>query len=119
MTRGLIFLLPALLLTRILGGQLPVGSWSDHFRYNTALSVAAGNDEIYASTGSAILVYNKKFNELKKLSKVSGLSGTGISSIAWSTETATLLIAYKSTDLDLLSKNSIFNIPDISNKYIP
>lgn len=119
MTRGLIFLLPALLLTCILEGQLPVGSWSDHFRYNTAKSVAAGNDEIFASTGSAILVYNKKYNELKKLSKVNGLSGTGISSIAWSTETATLLIAYHNTDLDLVTKNSVFNIPDIRNKYIP
>jgi len=119
MTRGLIFLLPSLLLTFVLKGQLPVGSWSDHFRYNTALSVAVGNDEIYASTGSAILVYNKKYNELKKLSKVNGLSGTGISSIAWSTETGTLLIAYKSTDLDLVTKNSVFNIPDIRNKYIP
>ncbi|HOW10766.1 MAG TPA: two-component regulator propeller domain-containing protein [Bacteroidales bacterium] len=119
MARGLIFLLPALLLTCILKGQLPVGSWSDHFRYNTALSVAAGNDEIYASTGSAILVFNKKYNELKKLSKVNGLSGTGISSIAWSAETGTLLAAYKNTDLDLVTKNSIFNIPDIRKKYIP
>jgi len=119
MTRGLIFLLPLFFLTRILEGQLPVGSWSDHFRYSTALSVTAGNDEIFVSTGSAILVYNKKFNELKKLSKVNGLTGTGISAIAWSPETATLLIAYTNTDLDIVSKNSVFNIRDIRNKYIP
>ena len=119
MTKGLIFILTALLLTHHLDGQLPVGSWSDHFRYNTARSVAAGNDEIYASTGTAVLVYNKKFNELKKLSKVTGLSGTGISSIAWSPETSSLLIGYDNTDLDLVIKGSIYNIPDIRDKYIP
>ncbi len=67
-----------------LTGQQPVGSWSDHLRYNTANSIAAGPDEIYASTGSSILVYNKEYNELKKMSPVNGLSETGISSIGWS-----------------------------------
>ena len=41
-------------------GQLPVGSWSDHLRYNTANSIAGNPEEIYASTGSSILVYNSE-----------------------------------------------------------
>ena len=102
-----------------LKGQQPVGSWSDHLRYNTAYGIAAGPDEIYASTGSSILVYNKKYNELKKMSPVNGLSETGISSIAWSDENNILIIAYKSTNVDIIQKNSVYNIPDIMNKYIP
>lgn len=99
--------------------QLPVGSWSDHLRYNTAKNIAAGPDEIFASTGSSIIVYNKAFGELKKLSTVTGLSETGISTIAWSTENEVLIIAYNSTNIDLLINNTVYNIPDILNKYIP
>jgi hypothetical protein len=102
-----------------LQGQTPVGSWSDHLVYNTTNSVAAGMEEIYASTGSSIIVYNKEFAELKKMSRINGLSETGISTIAWSEENKTLIIAYTSTNIDLLKNNIIYNIPDIDRKYIP
>jgi hypothetical protein len=100
-------------------GQTPVGSWSDHLVYNTAKSVAVGSKEVYASTGSSIIVYNKDFNELKKMSRIDGLTETGISTIAWSEEFKALVIAYTSTNIDLVKNNIIFNIPDISRKYIP
>ena len=102
-----------------LKGQLPVGSWSDHLGYNTANRIAVGSREVFASTGSSLIVYNKEFAELKKLSPVNGLSETGISAIAWSEEYGTLVIAYKSTNIDLIIKNTVYNIPDILNKNIP
>jgi hypothetical protein len=99
--------------------QTPVGDWTDHLVYNKALCVAAGTKEIFASTGTSVLVYNKQYSELKKLSKVTGLSGTGISTIAWSEENSTLIVAYSTTNIDLIKGNSIYNIPDIDRKYIP
>ena len=102
-----------------LHGQTPVGSWSDHLVYNTAECVAAGADEVFASTGSSILIYNKGFAELKKMSRINGLTETGISTIAWSEENKALIIAYLSTNVDLLKNNIVYNIPDISRKYIP
>ena len=115
----LFFIAGIILICHCLAGQQPVGSWSDHLRYNTANRIAAGPDEIYASTGSSILVFNKEYNELKKMSPVTGLSETGISSIGWSDENNILIIAYESANLDLIKKNILYNIPDIMNKYIP
>lgn len=106
----------SILIPLISGSQQPVGTWSDHLRYNKATAIAAGLREIYASTGSSIIVYNKEFAELRKLSRVNGLTETGISSIAWSEDHSTLIIAYKSTNIDLVIKNNIFNIPDIYKK---
>jgi ligand-binding sensor domain-containing protein len=100
-------------------GQTPVGSWSDHLTYNTAKNVAVGTEEVYASTGSSIIVYNKEYAELKKMSRISGLTETGISTIAWSENNRTLIIAYTSTNVDLLIDNIVYNIPDINRKYIP
>jgi hypothetical protein len=102
-----------------LQGQTPVGSWSDHLIYNTAKSVAVSPGEVYASTGSSILVYSKEYSELKKMSRITGLSETGIITIAWSEESKALIIAYTSTNVDILKSNVIYNIPDISRKYIP
>jgi hypothetical protein len=109
----------ASLITLLLNGQTPVGTWSDHLVYNTAKSVAVGTDEVFASTGSSILIYNKGFAELKKMSRINGLSETGISTIGWSEENKTLIIGYSSTNVDLLINNIIYNIPDIARKYIP
>jgi hypothetical protein len=100
-------------------GQTPVGTWSDHLTYNTAKSLAVGSKDVYASTGSSIMVFNREFNELRKLSRINGLTETGISTIAWSEENEALIIGYSSTNLDLVLKNTIYNIPDISRKYIP
>jgi hypothetical protein len=99
--------------------QTPVGSWSDHLTYNSIRNIAVGSNEVYASTGSSILVYNKEYSELRKLSRISGLTETGIRTIAWSEQNEMLIIAYSTTNIDLLKNNIIFNIPDISRKYIP
>ena len=108
-----------LLTTFALPGQTPVGSWSDHLVYNTAQCVAVGTDEVFASTGSSLIIYNKSFAELRKMSRINGLTETGISTIGWSEENKTLIIVYTSTNVDLLKNNIIYNIPDIARKYIP
>lgn len=112
----IVFLIP---LTLSLSGQNPIGAWSDHLSYNSAKNIAIGQGEVYASTGSSILVYNRVFEELKKISRVQGLSETGISTIGWSPENNSLVIAYSSTNIDLLRDNIVYNIPDIKRKYIP
>ncbi len=106
-------------MTLMLKSQTPVGQWSDHLVYSTADCVTVGKDEIFASTGSSILIYNKGYAELKKMSRIDGLTETGISAIAWSEDKKTLIIAYQSTNIDLLSNSIIYNLPDIDRKYIP
>lgn len=114
-------LIITLLLTTsvLLSGQTPVGSWTDHLNYNLARTVAVGEREIFASTGSSLMVYNKNFNQLRKISRVNGLSETGISTIGWSDFNETLVVAYLTSNVDLIKGNVIYNIPDISRKYIP
>ena len=65
------------------------------------------------------MVYNKEFEQLRKLSRINGLTETGISTIGWSEDNETLIIAYLTTNIDLIRNNVIYNIPDISRKYIP
>ncbi|HQG78143.1 MAG TPA: T9SS type A sorting domain-containing protein [Bacteroidales bacterium] len=94
-------------------GQPPVGAWTDHLDYGSAVQLAVSPSKIYASTGEALIIYNKEFSELTKLSTVNGLTETGISCIAWSDDSDLLIVAYKSANIDLLSGNTIYNIPEI------
>lgn len=97
-----------------LNGQTPIGSWTDRLSYNRCLNVITSPDKIYASTGSSLIVYNKDLSELKKLSPVNGLSETGISSIGYTDDYKLLIIAYNSSNIDLIEDNNIFTINDIS-----
>jgi hypothetical protein len=101
-----------------LAGQTPVGSWTDHLTYNSALSVSVGSAEVFASTGSSILVYNKDLEQLSKLSTINGLTETGISAIAYSEEYKALVIAYNSANVDIVINSTVYNIPDIERKFI-
>lgn len=100
-------------------GQSPVGTWTDHLVYNTAKNIALGGKEIFVSTGSSLFIYNNEYDELRKLSRVNGLSETGISTIAWSDEYQALIIAYTNANVDIIRDNVIYNIADIYRKYIP
>ncbi|MBA4321787.1 MAG: hypothetical protein C0408_03110, partial [Odoribacter sp.] len=108
-----------IIFTVSLSGQSPVGAWTDHLSYYSARNVALGQNEIFASTGSSVIIYDKAFDELKKLSRVQGLSEAGISSIAYSPEYNSLIISYTSTNIDLVKDNTVYNIADIKRKYIP
>ena len=108
-------ILPALLAS----GQGAVGSWDDHLPYGRSYGIATGGGKVWSSTGSAILIHDLRSGTNSKLSKVSGLTETAISHIAWCDAEESLIIVYRSTGVDIVKKGVITHIPDIKNKYIP
>lgn len=100
-------------------GQTPVGTWSDHLKYNTSWAIASGDEEIYSSNGLSLLVYNKTLSDLRKLSRINGLSETGISAITWSEPKKMLIVAYLSGGIDLIYGRNIYYLSDIIRKSIP
>ena len=100
-------------------GQVNVGSWEDHLSYAVSVYLAAGDEKIFSSTGTAVMIRDNQFKSLSRLSKANGLSDAGISAIAWSEQEETLIIVYSNTNVDLVRKGTVTNIPDIKNKYIP
>ena len=105
-------------LSQLSFSQSAVGVWSDHLRYDLSYDVAVADDMVFSSNGSSLLIYDKNYDETRKLSKVNGLSDVGISSIGWSPERRTLVIAYNNGNVDLLRGNRITNIADILKKNI-
>jgi hypothetical protein len=100
-------------------GQGVVGSWNDHLPYSRSNYVVTGGGKVYSSTGSAVLVYDTGSRTVSSLSRVSGLSETSVTLLAWCEEEESLVIVYRSGLADIVKKGVITSIPDIRNKYIP
>lgn len=99
-----------------------IGTWRLHFDYSNVKDIAASNKRILAATEKAILSYeldNSTTQDLRKLDKTNSLSDIGISCIDYCEDEKTFIIAYNSTNIDLLTDNlELTNIPDIKNKNI-
>ena len=118
MKRSLYIILLITLSGGLLKGQRPTGSWEDHLPYHNIKKLASGDNEIFGASDYAIAIYNKDFNELRKLSRVQGLTESGISTIEYSPVSDRLIIAYNSTNIDIYDNGTIINVPDILNKYV-
>lgn len=99
--------------------QTPIGTWREHLPYNKVIMAVEGGDRIYAATPQSVFYVDKKELSINTLSKVNGLSDVGISAIAYSNFTKSLVIAYTNTNIDIVKNDVVFNLPDIKRKIVP
>ena len=81
--------------------------------YNSAIDVAAGDNKIYCATPYSLFTVDLADNSIERLSRVTGLSETGVSAIHYDENDHKLFIAYKNSNIDIIYRNDIYNIPDI------
>lgn len=98
--------------------DIPIGYWRDHLPYNKCIDVVKADEKIYCATPYSMFSYNLDDNSLKRITKINGLSDIGISKIAYSDKHEMLVILYENSNIDLITPNDIFNIPDIKIKTI-
>ncbi|MCX6266229.1 MAG: hypothetical protein NTW16_02575, partial [Bacteroidetes bacterium] len=103
---------------RVTAQPVPIGQWRDELPYTLVNNVADAGTRIYASTPYAVFYFDKEDNSVVRITKISGLSDIGISSINYSKEYKTLVIAYSNANIDLIKNNTIINISDIKRKPI-
>jgi len=91
----------------------PIGLWRDHLPYTSAIDLAAGNDNIYCATPYSVFIVNTKESSIERMSRITGLSETGVSTIHYDEVNEKLLIAYDNSNIDIIYRNDIVNVPDI------
>lgn len=93
--------------------------WRIHLPYNDGKIVSGGNDLVYCATQYALFSYKKSDASIQRYSRLTGLSDFEITTIRYSQEDRLLLIAYQSSNIDLLfDDGSVVNLPDIKLKNI-
>jgi len=99
-------------------GQTTMGQWRTHLPYQYCSLVESTNDRVYCSTTGGLFYYNLEDNLVEKISKIDGLSDNGVSAMRWNAELETLILAYESSNLDIIRGGSVVNLPDIMKKQI-
>jgi hypothetical protein len=94
-------------------GIPPVGMWREHLPYNSAIDVAIAKDRVYCATPYSLFSVIELNNSIERLSRVTGLSETGISCIEYDKLNDRLAIAYTNSNLDILHGDELVNIPGI------
>ena len=120
MQRKSAFLLFALLTWSFIPswGQISMGKWRTHLPYQYCFLVETTNDRVYCSTTGGLFYYNLQDHLVEKISKIDGLSDNGVSAMRWSEELGTLILAYESSNVDIIRNGNVVNLPDIMKKQI-
>ncbi len=113
--KKLIYSFLLLLIAHSSVAQMAIGEWQAHLAYNNVTQTAPAGNLIYTLSDGSLFSYNTEDESIKLYSKVSILSDNNISYIKYSSAHNTLIIVYKNSNIDLLSNESIYNIPDLMN----
>ena len=96
-----------------------IGLWRSHVPYKNALKVVDAGDRIWCASSTGLFFYSKEDGAVHTLNKATGLSESGIASIAYNASTKSLVIAYANSNIDIINQNDeIINLPDIKRKSI-
>jgi hypothetical protein len=97
----------------------PIGLWQEHLPYHSAIDVTASDKKVYCATPFSLFSVDLFSNEVERISKVAGLSETGISAIKFDSVSKKLLVAYTNSNIDLIDEKGIHNIPDLKRENSP
>ncbi|MCA8832812.1 type IX secretion system anionic LPS delivery protein PorZ [Hymenobacter pini] len=102
--------------------QDPVGygDWQLHLPTNQARALAEAGNRVYVAAENALFYFDKQLNTTQLLSKRDGLNDAGVSTLAYDSVSQQLVVAYRSTNLDILrlKDGAIINLSDITRKEI-
>ena len=83
-----------------------IGTWRTHFNYLNAKDLAIVEKNIYCVTENGFFYYDNEAKQSIKLSKIDGFAENGIAKIAYNSSLKTLIIAYQTGNIDLLTVNA-------------
>ncbi|SHJ31441.1 Por secretion system C-terminal sorting domain-containing protein [Tangfeifania diversioriginum] len=101
-----------------LNAQRRQGSWQDYLSFSNATKIAVAGSKIYCATEGGLFYYDRDDNSIQKFSGVNGLTDFGIQTIAWNENSEVLVVAYKNSNIDLITESGVVNLSDIKRKQI-
>src|SRR4051812_48074038 len=94
---------------------IPLGTWRSHLSYRSISTLAVAGDRIYGASSSGLFSVDQALTTITKLSKLDGFSEADISRIAYQPTLQTLLVAYESGNVDLLTAGQAGEPDQITN----
>ena len=99
-------------------GQMAVGTWRDCLDLSIVYAVEVVGHEVYAAGRNGVLRYHYDKKECTTLSKSWGLSDVGVAKMVYDVPTASLVLAYNNSNIDIMQDGVVYNISDIKRSDI-
>lgn len=93
--------------------DIPVGTWRNHFSFESIQRVASDGDRTFAASEFALFLFENE--EITRLSKINGLIGGAITGLAYRAQDEVLLIGYEDGGIDLIKEGVLKNLSDLTN----
>lgn len=90
-----------------------IGLWREHLPYNSAIDLAAGNGKIFCATPYSLFSVTPSDKTIERMSRITGLNETGINAIYYDNTNEKLVIGYGNSNIDIIYRNDIINVPDL------
>ena len=103
------------LLTLPIFAQIPTNTWRTHANYANTKGLEIVENKVYAFSSNGFFYVDKTNKQAIKLSKTDGLTESNLAQLRYSATLKTLLIAYDTGNLDLLTITSDGSIEEIQN----
>ena len=89
-----------------------IGEWTSYMSHSTGNFVAQSPEYVFFGTNGGLVLINKNNEEIKLVTKVSGLSDISVQTMAWDSKTNRLIIAYRNSNIDIYDPKTKMCIRD-------
>lgn len=117
-TRLLLLIAATLMAAAPASAQIGIGQWRSHFSYHQIHQVQATGSHVYAAASQGLLRYDMATSQTTCMDKTTGLSDVGISTMAYDEASATLVIGYDNSNIDLMQEGEVINVSDLRRSAI-
>lgn len=95
-------------------------TWKDWYAYNSVFCIESIDSSVAALTANGVFIYSTENETYKKITKLQGLSGVGLTTMKYNSQYKSLLIGYSDGCIDIIQfpKLTIHNIPTISKRNV-
>jgi ligand-binding sensor domain-containing protein len=94
--------------------EIALGTWRTHNSYQSIHEIAIGNNQVYGASSTGIVVVNAD-NSLSTITRLDGLGGADITSLAYDAPMSQLLVSYADGLLDIIKPNEIISFTTLKN----
>lgn len=101
-----------------INAQLMNGQWQEHLSYNNVRKIIEAKGRMYCATDGGIFYYDRASGLIKTISKIDGLSDINVITFAYDSTYDIFIIAYNNSNIDVVDKGTVYNLPAIMNKNI-
>lgn len=99
----------------VVAQNIPIETWRTHISFNAIKVVDASSSKVFAASDNGVLVFDKSDNSLSTITKLQGLSSSGITSIAADPSRQQVLVSYSDGILDIIKSNEVVSFTRLKN----